>query len=254
LPSLVVVAHTLPETREGFTLGVDVSSFCRAFLITRLVVENRAQRDGLIAVLLYPARFPAIPALFLFLAVVLVWAQVFAPASGVQIVHSTVLSSLLYVENWHIVAVGGVGGVGLIRDPAAQAWSLSVEEQFYVVWPIILIMAGVEGPRTALILAACGATLSVAESIGFGFPRRHVVRVFMARTRELANCWRLCVALLRSVISFRAFLWSRLCGILEAQQVARLWCIRRGRARVNVQESNGRPRMAHTARRSSILR
>jgi peptidoglycan/LPS O-acetylase OafA/YrhL len=52
---------------------------------------------------------------------------VFAPASGLQIVHSTVLSSLLYAENWHIVAAGGVGGAGLIRDPAGCCVALLVQ-------------------------------------------------------------------------------------------------------------------------------
>jgi peptidoglycan/LPS O-acetylase OafA/YrhL len=195
---LVVVAHTLPSA-GGFTLGVDIFFVLSGFLITRLVIDELARRGDVSIRSFYIRRgFRLFPALFVFLAAVLIWAQVFAPASGISIVHSTILSSLLYVENWHIVAVGGVGGAGLIRDPAAQAWSLSVEEQFYVVWPIILIAAWKwKGQRAALIVAACGLVLAVAECIGLGLLGSTVVRIYMGSdTRAgqlLAGC---CVALL----------------------------------------------------------
>lgn len=192
---LVVLAHTLPNA-GGFTLGVDIFFVLSGFLITRLVVEELAQRGKVSLRSFYIRRgFRLFPALFVFLAIVLVWAQMFAPASGVQIAHSTVLSSLLYVENWHIVVVGGVG---LIRDPVAQAWSLSVEEQFYLLWPIILVAAWKwKGQRAALVVAACGLTLAVAERVGLTLFGTTVVRVYMGSdTRAdqlLAGC---CVALL----------------------------------------------------------
>jgi peptidoglycan/LPS O-acetylase OafA/YrhL len=195
---LVVFAHTLPNA-GGFTLGVDVFFVLSGFLITRLVVAELAARGGLSLRSFYIRRsFRLFPVLFVFLAAVLVWAQLFAPASGIQIVHSTVLSSLLYVENWHIVAVGGVGGAGLIRDPAAQAWSLSVEEQFYVLCPVILVAAWKwKGERAALIVAVCGLVLAVADCVGLGLLGSTVVRIYMGSdTRAcelLAGC---CVALL----------------------------------------------------------
>jgi peptidoglycan/LPS O-acetylase OafA/YrhL len=195
---LVVLAHTLPNA-GGFTLGVDIFFVLSGFLITRLVVEELAQRGTVSLRSFYIRRgFRLFPALFVFLIIALMWAQVFAPASGVQILHSTVLSSLLYVENWHIVAVGGVGGAGLIRDPVAQAWSLSVEEQFYLLWPLLLVVAWKwKGQRAALIVAACGLTLAVAERVGLTLFGATVVRVYMGSdTRAdqlLAGC---CVALL----------------------------------------------------------
>jgi peptidoglycan/LPS O-acetylase OafA/YrhL len=194
---LVVVAHTLPNA-GGFTLGVDIFFVLSGFLITRLVVDELASRGGVSLRSFYLRRsFRLFPTLFVFLAAVLIWAQLLAPTSGVQIVHSTVLSSLLYVENWHIVAVGGVGGIGLIRDPAAQAWSLSVEEQFYVLWPIILVAAWKwKGERAALIVAVCGLVLALADCISLGLLGGSVVRIYMGSdTRAcelLAGC---CVAL-----------------------------------------------------------
>ena len=162
---LVVFAHTLPN-EMGFTLGVDIFFVLSGFLITRLIVGEitRLGRSSLRTFYIRRA-FRLFPALFVLLLAVVVWIQLVAPASDVQMVHGSALSGLLYVENWHIVIAGPSGNAAIPNDPASQTWSLSVEEQFYLLWPVILILAWKwKGVRSALAVAVCGCVLAFIDA------------------------------------------------------------------------------------------
>jgi peptidoglycan/LPS O-acetylase OafA/YrhL len=167
---LVVITHTLGGP-PGWTLGVDVFFVLSGFLITNILVDELARRGSVSLRRFYIRRvFRLFPALFVFLVVVLIWTQAFAPPDGVAMVHGTVIGGLSYVENWHIIAVGQVGSVVFPRDPAAQIWSLSVEEQFYLVWPLILITAWAwKGKRAALIVALCGLFVAMGDTFGLAW-------------------------------------------------------------------------------------
>lgn len=167
---LVVITHTLGGP-SGWTLGVDIFFVLSGFLITNVVVSELARRGTASLKRFYIRRvFRLFPALFVFLVAVLLWTQVFAPPQGIAMVHGTVISGLLYIENWHIIAVGQVGSVIFPRDPAAHVWSLSVEEQFYLVWPLILIAAWAwKGKRAALIVALCGLLVAMGDTFGLAW-------------------------------------------------------------------------------------
>jgi peptidoglycan/LPS O-acetylase OafA/YrhL len=195
---LVVLAHTLPD-QGGFTVGVDIFFVLSGALITRLVVDELS-RTGTASLRRFYIRraFRLFPALFLFLVAVLVWTQFLCPAIGVASVHGTVLNSLLYVENWHIIAVANAANPAFPADPASQAWSLSVEEQFYVFWPILLIATWKwKGQRAALAVAAAGLILSLTEIYGLAWFGTTYARVYFGsdtRAAELlAGC---CITLL----------------------------------------------------------
>ena len=195
---LVVITHTLGGP-PGWTLGVDIFFVLSGFLITNVIVAELARRGTASLRRFYIRRvFRLFPALFVFLLAVLIWAQVFAPPQGIAMVHGTVISGLLYVENWHIIAVGQVGSVIFPRDPAVHVWSLSVEEQFYLVWPLILIAAWMwKGKRAALVVAVCGLFIAMGDTFGLAWFGTTVGRVYFGSdTRAvqlLAGC---CVALL----------------------------------------------------------
>src|SRR3546814_12729994 len=65
---------------------------------------------------------------------------------------SDLLAALFYVSNWAVMA----GEAGF--DHINHLWSLSVEEQFYIVWPVVLMVAG----RRALPVALLGIVASAA--------------------------------------------------------------------------------------------
>jgi peptidoglycan/LPS O-acetylase OafA/YrhL len=185
---LVVVAHTLPA-EGGFTVGVDIFFVLSGLLITRLVVDELARRRTASLRRFYIRRaFRLFPALFVFLLAVVAWTQFLSPAIGVGSVHGTVLNSLLYVENWHIMAAAHTATPAFPADPASQTWSLSIEEQFYLIWPIALVAAWKwKGQRAALIVAASGLILSLGEIYGLAWFGTTYARVYFGSDTRAAE-------------------------------------------------------------------
>jgi len=189
---LVVLAHTLGGL-QGLTLGVDIFFVLSGFVITNVIVGELAHGRASLKRFYIRRVFRLFPALFVFLISVLLWTQVFAPPAGIGMVRGTVASGLLYVENWHIIAVGQVGSTVFPRDPAAQIWSLSVEEQFYLAWPIILIVAWTwKGKHAAMLVALCGLVIAIGDTFGLAWFGTTVGRVYFGSdTRAvqlLAGC------------------------------------------------------------------
>ena len=157
---LAVMLYHLGATRDWFpggSLGVDLFFVLSGFLITTLLLEERL-RTGTISLLAFCQRRARrlLPALVVFLAlfttITIVTAQ-----PGTDRLPATVGTTLFYVFNW----LDDFGGAGV--QGAGHLWSLSVEEQFYLIWPVALIVALRTGSRTlfalSLVLFASSASL-----------------------------------------------------------------------------------------------
>jgi peptidoglycan/LPS O-acetylase OafA/YrhL len=151
----VVLSHYFGRFKGGF-LGVDLFFLLSGFLITRLLLEDH-HRVGHIGLARFYARRAArlLPAL-----VVVAAASVLTAATGLGASVGDVLQAiglaLIYSLNWAHVA-----GVAL---PLEHLWSLAVEEQFYVVWPLLLIalLAG-GGLRLARWVAAAVIVAAIVQ-------------------------------------------------------------------------------------------
>src|SRR5262249_49965589 len=108
-----------------------------------------------------------LPALFVMLAVVVFWVTVFGPAQPDQF-RKAVVSSIFYVNNWEQIFENVSYFARFAPEgPLNHLWSLSVEEQFYIFWPFLLLI-GVKlvherplasGVRPRLALLAVGLAL-----------------------------------------------------------------------------------------------
>jgi peptidoglycan/LPS O-acetylase OafA/YrhL len=114
--------------RGGF-LGVDIFFVLSGFLITTLLVEEW-QRAGAISLKNFYARraLRLLPALFLVVAACLAAVALFPPPEGTAAASREVLVAL-YLSDWLRV-----------YPPLFHTWSLSIEEQFYVAWPLLLFL------------------------------------------------------------------------------------------------------------------
>ncbi len=145
---LVVVFHFWPGRLTGGYIGVDVFFVISGFLITgQLVRELRAtNRIGLAGFWAKRIR-RLMPAALLVLLVSALATAFIMPLSYLVSSLTDISASLLYVENWHLV-VNSADYLNSVNSTIAEHyWSLSVEEQFYVVWPLLLLGAFALGAR-----------------------------------------------------------------------------------------------------------
>ncbi|MFM9018185.1 MAG: acyltransferase family protein [Actinomycetota bacterium] len=164
-----VVMFHLPITRlGGGYIGVDLFLVLSGYLITSLLMAE-AEGTGRIRLGAFWMRRirRLIPALVVMLAVTAAW-MALVDWSLVTRTKTMLLAGLGYVTNWYVVAVPWVPWRPDARSGAYEhLWSLAVEEQFYLVWPLVMgavmVLFGL-GRRTLLAGAIAGAAASVALS------------------------------------------------------------------------------------------
>ncbi|WP_338747782.1 acyltransferase family protein [Janibacter alittae] len=163
----VITFHLLPATLPGGWFGVDVFFVISGFLITALLLaEYRRERGRINLVGFWFARARRLlPALFVVLAAVLVGATFLTVSGRTGHVAGDVLATLGYLANWRFV-LGDEAYFGQVASPSPlrHAWSLAVEEQFYIVYPVILIGLLALLRRRATLVAVL-ALISVASAV-----------------------------------------------------------------------------------------
>jgi peptidoglycan/LPS O-acetylase OafA/YrhL len=164
----VIVYHLGLGWVGGGYLGVDLFFVLSGFLITGLLVEERVG-TGTVSLMRFWSRRARrlFPALLLVVAAVVIYAAAGGPNVNVAILRADVLATLFYVANWHLIAVHNPY-FALTTTPSAleHTWSLAIEEQFYVAWPLLLLLcARVGGRRWRRVTIACTAVLIVASAL-----------------------------------------------------------------------------------------
>lgn len=141
---LVVIFHARPTWLPGGFIGVDVFFVLSGFLITRLLVDE-LESTGTIALPTFWARrarrLLPISAFVIVITVLASWV-ILAPYAVRSVVSDAVAASGFFVNFRFAFQLGDYFGAQLAASspsPLLHYWSLAVEEQFYLVWPILLI-------------------------------------------------------------------------------------------------------------------
>ncbi len=143
--TLVLLFHAGVTFVPGGFVGVDVFFVISGFLITGLLVRE-LEGSGRIRLANFYARRVRrlIPAAVTVLAFVAVVTLRFSPGGYRDEYGSDISSAAGYWANWHFAARAvNYLGSQLAPSPVLHYWSLSVEEQFYVVWPVLLALVAV---------------------------------------------------------------------------------------------------------------
>ncbi|TQK63728.1 peptidoglycan-N-acetylmuramate O-acetyltransferase [Brevibacillus sp. AG162] len=137
----VIIYHLNYDWAPGGLLGVGIFFVLSGYLITDLLIAewNRNGRLDMKDFWLRRAR-RLLPALFLMLFVVMAGVAIFSPAQ-LDTIRGDVGAAVLYVSNWWLVFhdVSYFEKFGP-PSPLGHLWSLAVEEQFYVIWPLVLAL------------------------------------------------------------------------------------------------------------------
>ena len=141
----VLVYHLRLGWASGGYLGVDLFFVLSGFLITGLLLEEHLA-SGRIALAAFWARRARrlLPALLLLLGALAVGAGLGALTGAVDIrgLRGDALATLAYGANWHQLAAGqSYFAQFQAPSPLQHTWSLAIEEQFYLVWPVVLLLA-----------------------------------------------------------------------------------------------------------------
>ena len=162
-----VIAYHLgyPWARGGY-LGVDTFFVLSGYLITSLLLTE-ARAEGRIDLPTFWVRRARrlLPALLLVLAVIAIYGAWSTPTDAQAALRADGLFALFYSANWHFIADNN-SYFDLFAAPSLleHTWSLAIEEQFYLVWPLVVaacLRIG-RGRRTLVVVVATCAALGSA--------------------------------------------------------------------------------------------
>jgi peptidoglycan/LPS O-acetylase OafA/YrhL len=170
---MVVIYHLYPSALPGGFAGVDVFFVISGYLITGHLWRGYAQ-TGKVGLADFWGRRARrlIPAAALVLTVTWIASRIIEPATQLVNTAQQILASALYYQNWQLSS----DAVNYFKSddaatPVQHFWSLSVEEQFYIVWPLLFLLAGFLTAMFALAparpaLASTGRAAPVLANTG----------------------------------------------------------------------------------------
>lgn len=153
---------------SGGFLGVDIFFTLSGFLITRLLLNEQESNNSINLKKFYIHRFHRLaPAMLGVIGICSLIVPIVAPDAASQL-GKDIVAALLYCSNWWQVFSEQSYFEMMNRPPLLQhLWSLAIEEQFYFLWPIILVISISRFGRLGLLLVAGLLTFSTASWMAF---------------------------------------------------------------------------------------
>lgn len=151
---LVLGLHFIPRFMPGGYFGVEVFFVLSGFLITSLLLQEWERKGSISLRDFYFRRALRLgPALFVYLSLLTAYAFVFLKRENATQIYAGVLLTMSYVSNW-VIALKLNYPTGIL----AITWSLAVEEQFYLLWPLTLffLLKKKVSRRWIILVILCG--------------------------------------------------------------------------------------------------
>ncbi len=164
----VIVYHANKLWLPGGFLGVEVFFVISGYLITLLLLAE-SEKSGTVSLKQFWLRRARrlLPALWVVVLGVVVFAALFQ-REILGTLRGDVIAALFYGFNWFQVWVGTSYFTSFEFVPLRHLWSLAVEEQFYLIWPVVMLVVAKFGKRRLPIVSAVFVLIAVALAVYTG--------------------------------------------------------------------------------------
>src|SRR5579862_7598334 len=214
---IAVIAYHLGDLGGGW-LGVDVFFVLSGYLITTLLLAERRRRGRINLPGFWARRARRLlPAVLLLLGAVAVYAWLGGPGVVAAQLRVPALATLFYGANWQQIVSGhGYFAQFLAPNPLLHTWSLAIEEQYYLCWPLVFIALTALARGSRRRLAVLIAVLAVASAIWMGIAA-HLFGANRAYLGTDTRAWELLLGGLAAV------LWEP--GVAPDRVARRRWSV-----------------------------
>ena len=213
----VITNHLFPDLLPGGFLGVDIFFLLSGYLITSQLMELTAFNNTRHSLLVFYARRirRILPS-----ALLVIWVATFlayrylGPVVGNEILRDARWSTLFFANSHFNSLKVDYFGQGTSSPLLQHFWSLAVEEQFYIVWPILLLVI-------VLLFKAISkkVLLTVVSVIGItSFSSIFIIEQTLTYFATQTRIWELCLGAILAIIgtrkSSRLLQWTALAAVL----------------------------------------
>jgi peptidoglycan/LPS O-acetylase OafA/YrhL len=159
---LVVAYHAFPKFRTGGFVGVDVFFVISGYLITQLVLAGLRAGSFSLGEFYRRRVRRIVPALLVVIAACCIFGWLVLLPNELRWLGRSISWCASFLANMFFARTGGYFDRTAELNPLLHLWSLGVEEQFYLAWPVLLILAARHGVTMRILVAVIATSLAIS--------------------------------------------------------------------------------------------
>ncbi|EIE3608361.1 acyltransferase family protein [Staphylococcus pseudintermedius] len=176
----IIIYHLNPQWLSGGFLGVDTFFVISGYLITSLLLTEYHNTGKIKLMSFWLRRVKRlIPAVLFLVMGVIVLSLIFMPTE-IQKVRADSIAAIFYVSNWWYIMQNVDYFEQFAVQPLKHLWSLAIEEQFYLVFPIVLLslLSFIRRLKSIRIIFLILLVISMIAMMVLYVPNENVARVY----------------------------------------------------------------------------
>ncbi len=192
----VILFHAFPKFIRGAFFGVDIFFVISGYLISTILIRDYANQDFRYSRFYYRRARRIFPALFMVLATVALAGWFLLLPEEYARLGKHLAAGVGFVANLTLLQESGYFDFGAMEKPLLHLWSLGVEEQYYLLWPLIISLA----MRASMLVSTIIGVMALSFTGNVWFIHQAPEAVFYL---PLTRVWELASGSLVAALQFR---------------------------------------------------